>query len=344
MKIALYKPFELRWASETEKHLFHGYEIEFLRKYVDCIYFSEMENVECCKEYLSTLKIKKEIQFIDNIEELNRICDIVVVNFVHNYEDYELKDYTGKVVIHTLDYLDYSNKRNILFEKIGVDLLLGHAMLDERSELYRIAYPEYIGKLLQVPFGYAKRFKNIKKWEERDRRAVGLGAMYKMTLHKSSPKAINEILSSFEWDHELRHYLKEHADEYDDCIDCQFPEEEMHDFSYDAVEKLNSYQMFINDPGYLNFPPARTYEGIACGCVMVAEENEIWSDLGFVADENYIAFEKNNYEQMREKITYYMENQEELKRLQLASLKLAENYSHERVADDLYLKMCDRLV
>lgn len=63
----------------------------------------------------------------------------------------------------------------------------------------------------------------------------------------------------------------------------------MRDNSYDAVERMNEYKMFINDEGENNFPQARTYEGIACGCVMVAADSPIYYDWGFVPEVNYIS-------------------------------------------------------
>ena len=60
----------------------------------------------------------------------------------------------------------------------------------------------------------------------------------------------------------------------------------------------------------MNFPPARTYEAIACGCVMVASDNEIYTRLGFTDGENYVAFKKNDLNDFREKATYYTENPE----------------------------------
>jgi hypothetical protein len=107
--------------------------------------------------------------------------------------------------------------------------------------------------------------------------------------------------------------------------------------SDDPVKLLNAYALFANDESICPFPPARTYEGVACGAVMVSSEHPIFSDLGFVDGENCIMHRPLDLEHFRERVVHYLERPDELERIARSGTAMVrERYPHEAVSDRLY--------
>ena len=146
--------------------------------------------------------------------------------------------------------------------------------------------------------------------------------------------------------HKLRREIVQNRDKWKNEIDAEllpsYPDTK--NIDYDPVEVMGHYTMFINDAGIMNFPPARTYEGIAAGCVMVAEELPIWKELGFQDGYNAVLFQAGNYEQMIGKIQYYMQNGELLNKMQKNARRLLPEYSHECIADKLFKDICEKAI
>ena len=343
MKIVVYDPEILLWGIATE---FHGYSVAFINKYADFIYVnwksrSGLLRMLKYKKKMRELGINKKIRFTSDMKKINKCTEVMVGFLVPECTDgRDVGYYQGLKVFHLLDYYINPKKNNKFLIDNQVDYVMGHCQLDTYSELFRKYYPNYVNKVLNIPFGYSSRFKCIKSFMERKNKAVGLGSINPMLdpkLKDEATIAIREFFPCNKYMHETRKYLQDNANKYFDCIDALFPTpEQQKDFSYDAVEMLNNYTMFINDEGISNFPPARTFEGIACGSVMIATNNPIYIDLGFVPDVNYISFMKCDYEDMVKKIRYYMENPDLLLKIQEESLSLAKGYEHNIIADKIY--------
>ena len=209
-------------------------------------------------------------------------------------------------------------------------------------------YPTFKNKVVSIPFGYHKRFQPLNTFYKRQKKAVILGSLNPINdprCKKEEIKSYMEFFGKNNFMHPIRYKLAFDRENllYQKVIDIRLPVyPQTKDFSYDAVEMMNRYQMFINDESVLNFPPARTYEGIAAGCVMVCTDNSIYKDLGFINKKNCIMFKKGDYEDLVKKIKYYQKNQKELAKIQKNSLKLAENFTHEKIADLLYEEIMKR--
>lgn len=341
-KIIIYNPEVIYWGVAAG---FHGYAISFIDKYADCIYLNKgFINRLRYRRQLWRVGIKRYIPFISKLD--NTSANDKLVGFVVPLNDDEnLAHFKGTKFFHLMDYYLFVSLNKTFLDKYKIDYVIGHTAMDKNCSFFKEYYPDYIGRVIDLPFGYQKRFKNIKPFKERKNIAVGLGSINlvdDLSLEKDVKKEFISYFSDEKFMHPLRRYIQTHEAELADVIDSKFPSpEKQKDFSYDAVEALNEYTMFINDAGLANFPPARTYEGIACGCVMVAEDNEIYRALGFVPDVNYIAFDKGNYQQMKEKIDFYINNAECLECLQKNSLELAKLFSHEAMAEKLYMEVLD---
>lgn len=277
MRIAVNNPSVL--LQEDPTRLFHGYSIPFLLRYADYIYVHTRERGELFARRLKAFGIERKIGIINSIEELSNCADVLVSFGCSKSGTFQLELFPGLKFCHVTDYYMWTEKKYKFLLDIKADYIISHNQCDIRSEFFKQYYPNYIGKVINLPFGYAPRYKNIVPFNGRINKAVGLGAinMVKDAMaSEDDTKEAVEFFKGWEYTHLTRKYIQDHQVELMDCIDAMFPTpEQQKDFSYDAVERLNSYRMFINDAGMSNFPPARTFEGIACGCVMVAADNPI---------------------------------------------------------------------
>lgn len=336
-KIVVYNPIVLLGGKSTE---FHGYAVEFIKNYVDYIYIADPRIMRKIKNKMRELMPQKKIKYTMSIRECTCNCDVMVGFNIWRFER-RLHKFSGFKIFHLLDYyLDVEAKKNFL-SRNKIDYVIGHTKLDKFCPFFKKYYFEWIGKVFDLPFGYGERFQNRVDFEQRINRAVGLGSINPIDDPLCTTKQKKQFVDFFkdrEYQHEMRRYLQLNPKQFLGIVDAKFPPMgKQKDFSYDAVAMLNSYKMFINDEGVANFPPARTFEGIASGAVMVASYNEIYENLGFIPDYNYIAFEKGNYFDLKEKIMYYMMHDAELKTIQNNSLELAKKYSHKEVAKKLFL-------
>lgn len=331
---------------EQEKN-FHGYNYAFFCKYVDIVYVRTVKETIKLKYYLMKKGINKRV--VIGCSKLNRGAD-VLVSFagVPYYEQHRpLKDFKGLKIYHTLDFSNNPSLSNELFREAGVDYVMAHGEVDKYSPLFQELYKDYIGKVIVVPFGYGSRFICKKNFYDRNMKAVAVGSIYPVKnnpyIHGGEMDEFEKFFEEEKWSHPLRREIVENREQWQDCIESFLPIfPDCRNEAYDAVQTLNDYTMYINSESLDNFPPARTYEAMACGCVMIANDKPIYRDLGFVDGENCILFKSGDYEEMIKKIRYYMNHKEELYQLHNNTLMLAEKYSHERVAEGLYEQIINK--
>lgn len=341
-KIATYDPNVLLWGKAAN---FHGYSLEFIKNYVSYIYV-DWFSIQGLKRYLAYRNILKQhhikgIKFTRNINKINKSCSFMVGFFEPTeFGPCQFGAFKGLKILHLMDYYLNSENLNKFLLNNHVDYVMGHNLMDVYSPLFRFYFKNYIGKVISVPFGYEPRFKCYKNFRERINKAVGLGSINPIDdplLPKFKKCSILKFFGKEGYMHPLRKFIQDNSNLLFNEIDSFFPNPKLQkDFSYDAVEKLNSYTMFVNDCGISNFPPARTFEGIACGCVMVAENNKIYEDLGFIPDFNYIAFPPKDYQEMINKISFYQNNPEKLLYIQKNSIELSKEFSHKKISEKLY--------
>lgn len=320
----------------------YGYKFYFVKKYAKYVF---VQNKQKAKELQDIITQESwDMKVITDVIELNSCADVFLVSNPRREELFGVDSFTGIKIADINDHHMKVRQAKLFLDRAGVDYLIAGGRLDQRSDFFKKEYADYIGKVIHIPYGYADRFKNIKPFSERINKAVSLGSMNMVCDHMQTTEDMQPVVDFFRgrvWTHEIRRYVYEHSNELVKYIDSFHPsEKQQKDFSYDAVERLNEYKMFINDAGNFNWPPLRTYEGTACGCVMVAADNIIYEDIGFRRDFNYIAFKEGDYEDMIEKISFYQNSPDLLDKVQRESLKLMSQYTQERAADLLYETIC----
>lgn len=109
-------------------------------------------------------------------------------------------------------------------------------------------------------------------------------------------------------------------------------------FSFNIVEKFNEYQMFLCPEDAIGSYGVSTFEGMACGCVCLSDQEKTMKNLGFVKGVDYIYYD-GTISGLRDVIVKYQrpEYQEVLKNIALSGMKkVTENYSQELVAQRYY--------
>lgn len=343
-KIIVYNPDGI---IRSDGYRFHGYITEFVKRYANYIFVPNPLKAIKMFKAIKCLKCGRKIKIVSSLIGLRDKNNILVGFGADRKYTYGMENFKGKKIFHLMDY--YINVQNVktFLKKIDADYVIGHCQMDKECEFFKKYYSEYIGKVINLPFGYEDRFKCLRDFDKREKIAVGLGSINLIAdkrLSEEATKEMREFFKGRKYQHLVRAYIRDHADEFLDVIDAKFPsDKQQKDYSYDAVEMLNNYQMFVNDEGFSNFPPARTYEGIACGCVMVAPISTIYESIGFIPDYNYIGYVKGDYQDLHDKIASYINNQEKLRWIQRNSLKLARKFNHEKIADLLYKSILERI-
>ncbi len=342
IRIAVHNPVFLL---EDQYKNFNGYNYIFTLKYASSIYITDYRKLWRYRKKLLEMN-REDIKIIISEAGLNRSCDILVGftgrpdKILHCVS----RKYRGMKIYHVMDYVMNASKSYKKLAKCEVDYVMGYCDHSKYCEFFKKYYPSYSGRVISVPFGFGDRFVNAKEFEERCNKAIALGSVNPINdVSDGSLDEYTEFYNTETFTHKLRRAIVENREKWSAWIDDKLPTyPETKNAHYDPVTELNNYTMFINDAGLMNFPPARTYEGIACGCVMVAENKEIYKELGFIDSVNCILFEPGNYEQMITKIDYYMKHSEILKNIHKNALLLSKRYTHENIAKRLYGEIVEK--
>lgn len=345
LRIAVQNPI---FIFDDQSRNFNGYNYKFVEKYCDYIFlYARPWHYFKYKKKLKELGWKKKI--VLTIIRLNKVADALLC---FNGRPYlKPNEMTNKVkvkkIFHVMDFSERIDEISEQMDKGQVDLLLGYCRHDYHSSFFRKFFSKYCGRVIPVSFGYSERFKFIVPFEERKNKCIALGSVNPINdplINQDGLKDFIAYYSEHEYSHEIRKAVVDHVNEWSNEIDSMLPVyPNTKNPNYNAVDVLNEYSMFLNDASIDKFPPARTYEGIACGCVMVGENLQVFKELGFEDGVNCVLFEQGDYHNMLIKIRYYMDNPQLLKKIQLNSLELAKKFSHESVADTLNIDIVEAL-
>lgn len=353
MNIALHNPHKL--ANLTNDRI-HNYVLEMIKKgYIKYLFFDDPHILTKFREKLSHLnKIRKQykwrelgldkVSFIFSSATLNQKCD-VLLNFnacSMTPDDYTsaIKKFPGLKIFHITDYFwrGPGSQKYKYLKEYGVDYLMSYGSPDKYCEYFKTYFPDYIGKVIPVPFGFAPRFVDTTNFDQRKNKCVAVGSVNPLRIASADPRNYMESANFFkgeEWFHKFRRLIVEHLDELLAEIDSMLPVfPKYKDNRYNLVEKFNEYKMFVSDESIFYFPAAKTFEGPACGTVMVCSDHPCFSDYGFIGGVNCITHKQLDIQDLKRQISYYQNHPAELARIQKNSITFVrQNYSHAMIAD-----------
>jgi len=303
---------------------FHGYVINLLRtKKVQALYFSD-RNVISMVKTIKRLLMKayegfdgidwNQIEFIFSTQKLSQKVDVLLnlnLLYVPNLDSelsYGVSKFNGLKIFHVGDYFWYhpgSEKYNQL-KSAGVDHLFGYAMHDRYCKYFETHFPKYRGRTWGIPFGYAPRFCSTNPFNERKNKAVAVGSVNPLrSLHEQiyNYHETADFYPDESWFHRFRREIILNKSTLQNTIDSMLPEfPDIKDFKYDLVAKFNEYRMFVSCESIFFFPPAKIFEGIASGSVLICADHDCNKEYGFKDGENCIMFETYNISELQSKI------------------------------------------
>jgi len=344
MRFALHNPTFL---FDDGSRDFTGYRRSFFSRFKPVLYFPGMRSYLTQGRGLRKLLKERwghdDFEICTSLNALNREADALISFNDYPYlpENQPPRGFRGLKIWHLMDYVFSPEKTVEVLKNGGVDYLLGYANHFEHCAFYRHFYSDWKGRLITVPFGFGDRFECLTPIGARDLRVAALGSVNPV----SDPAVMAHVdFSSYQafyrdhrWTHAWRRLLKESEDRLSNDMYSLLPDyPKTKNLEYDPVALLNQFSFFANDEGLMGFPPARTYEGIACGCILVGADHPCYRDLGFVDGENCILHQPLDIDDFLLKVRAVKSDPERMHGIAEAGYQLAwDHYTHESVAAKL---------
>lgn len=296
-------------------------------------------------------KILKEITKNNNVEyiytskKLNSTCDLLL-NFNTHTKDHDftdnIKKFEGLKIWHVGDYFwnEPGSIINERYQKYGVDYLFGYSSHDKYCEYFQTVFPSYIGKVIPVPFGFQKRFKKTREFSDRLNKCVALGSVNPLRPLQYNIQNYIESSNFYPdeaWFHKFRRMILLKQSQLRSSTDIILPVfPKIKDFDYDLVEKFNEYQMFVSCESIFHFPPAKFFEGPACGTALVCAKTGCNLQYGFKDGINCIMYKEYDVADYKEKVEYYQHHPEKLIEIQKNGYNyVRKHFSHEKIAENI---------
>lgn len=343
MRVAVQSPY---YAFADQNSNFNGYDFEFLKQFRPALYFPGWRKIHYVKLWKALRRHNIDpttFDWIFSVSELNRKAD-VLVSFCGRPDLPALappRGFKGMKVFHVMDYVFKAKAAADNLMNAGVDYVMGYAAHDKYCSFFQHYYKAYSGKVITVPFGFGKRFEKQTPFEQRIAKCIAAGAVNPIADPSVSQEELTDYISFYSnqrWTHKWRYELATNAQALGGILDSVLPVwPETKNFKYNAVELMSGYQMFANDEGLMAFPPARTYEGVAAGAVMVCSTHPSYGDIGFKDGVNCIMHAPCDLNGFKEKVSHYLSHPQELAMIaQQGHQMVSSKYSHAQIARDLH--------
>ncbi len=329
MKIVVYNP---HWYDRTAG--IHDYIVEFLKAYRPTIQLSSTSEMLNWTKFL----IKKQLplfgwQYVFSEKSLNNFDAWIC--FAGSNKSIDVKipvHFSGLKVYHLMDYVYRPEIANDILTKGKVDYLLGYARHDQYCRMFRDVYPSFVNRVIPWPFGYSQRFKSQIPFDQRTNKCSIMGAVNLVSPSFENTDVIAKYVQAYKgfiWAHPLRQMIRENIKELDPWVKSYLPGSgERVNLTYNSPDELNKFTLFINDESVMGFPPARTYEGCACGAVMLAKAHPCYNDFGFINGENCFLHSMNNTTEIKTALQQAV-NHPDLPKIQKQSLLHIDKFSHK---------------
>lgn len=339
MKIVVQNP---HLTSDTWASGINDYVVEFLRIFRPAIRITPPHR------YIKWIRFlrKKRLpltgwNYVLSTSELNRYDVWISFNGTSMILHDEIPaHFSGLKLYHVMDYSFWTNEAAAAFHDAKVDYLLGYARHDQWCDFFKSAFPKYRNRVVPVPFGFAPRFENNIPFSQRIRKCAALGSVNPVRDPMSDPQSISAYTSFFsnmEWAHPMRQAIRENLGALEDIIENYLPIlPATKNLGYDSVEVLNRHQLFVNDDSIMHYPPARTFEGPACGCVMVCSDHPCFEDYGWQDDCNCVRHRFADMKDFERVVRKALRDQGRLVEIHANSVTHIQAFSHKAIANGLH--------
>jgi hypothetical protein len=194
-----------------------------------------------------------------------------------------------------------------------------------------------------LPFAFSERFINQKSVRERINKCVAVGTVLRVDKHdyrnffgpqnlilQPMRKVIfdNAHLHSDIFLNIMRDPEQLKVGSREGILTAELNETEVENAYYkiSVVDLFHTHAMFISPEELIGLPSSNFVDGMASGCVYVGADLPMYEKFGMLAGVHFIAYEEHNFESMLDKIRYYQNNPDELKKISIAGKDFA--FSH----------------
>ena len=251
------------------------------------------------------------------------------------------KEFQGLKLYHVMDYTFRSLEAGRAFRSGKLDFLLGYARHDQWCRYFASVFPDYENRVIPVPFGYGPRFRCVTGFEARTKKCVAMGSVNPVQDPMSDARCISSYVKFFEgveWAHGMRQIIRANVDSLDGAVDSYLPVPPMtKNTSYNSAAVLNKYQLFVNDDSIMHYPPARTYEGPACGTVMVCSDHPCYDDFGWQDGVNCLKHRAEDLDDFLKVVRDAVDDQARLRGLHEKTVERSRTFSHRAIARGLQI-------
>lgn len=327
----------------------NGWTLDFIKMYKPIIFVSNIKYIRYLPKFFYKHKLNPlSFKIVFSQNKLNVLANALVCFNGNPYleENWPVKGFKKLKIHHLMDYTFYPTLSHEILKANGVDYVFGYNEHDKYCGLFKEKYPSFIGKVIPVPFGFSERFKNIKLFNERKSRCIALGSINSFDDPVHNIDELKETNDYFlrqgeKFMHKFRRTLKENEKNLEGIMDSKLPDyPETKNFKYDIVKTLNSYKMFVNCESLQYFPSGKTFEGPACGSVLVCSNHPCFSDLGFIDGVNCIKHREFDINDFKNKVTFYLSNPSKLEKIQQEGMRMVrDKFSHEKIARYVHEKI-----
>ncbi|NQV22210.1 MAG: glycosyltransferase family 1 protein [Rhodospirillales bacterium] len=339
MKIVVQNPHLL---GETSTSGINDWGVDFLRLYRPAIRIWPLKSFPSWLKFL----IRKKLPltgwtYVMNEADLNSY-DVWMGWQGAKQLPFELipRHFPGIKLYHVMDYSFRTREAAEICKEFQFDYLMGYSRHDQWCGFFRSHFQDYENRVVPVPFGFGPRFVNQAPFYERKPKCAAMGAVNLVNDTNFSTEILDAYVDYFrddEWAHPMRQSIRENIDQLDNIITnflATWPERV--NLAYDSVQELNRYQLFVNDDSVMHYPPARTYEGVACGSVMVCSDNPCFNDYGWIDGVNCLRHRFADLDSFQRVVADALADQDRLAEIRKTSLAHAKRFAHIEVARGLY--------
>ena len=254
-------------------------------------------------------------------------------------------------VVHFTHFMYRADVGSKNCRKINPDLLVAENNLFRNSGFFRKHFGWYQKDVYTLPFVPNEKFKKIKKFSERQNKAMVIGTI-------AEPMDDEVFISYFGQNmvHPMRAKIYKNKANLVNALDSfvspiitinqvnsksETGQQGYH--SLDIVSLFNNYKMFIVPEEVNDLPGIGFVEGMMCGPAFIGKRDPMYENIGLKDGFNYIAYD-GSLDDLVFKINYYQNHQVELEKIAENGCKFAREKFNKKAVIDNFMNHLKKLV
>lgn len=275
-----------------------------------------------------------------------------------------ISSFRGGKLLHASHFYKSTKKVAENVRKTGTTHMVAEA--DLKKSPYFNNFFDFVNNVYILPHVLRKRYVKTQSFKERINKCLALGTL---VIESETDASNKDYLDFFKINtlHPMRKTIFENKDSLSAFIGCHinfhnkkrleitnksnlyrknnifkllydlfFLSEGKKYHSMDIVKKYNEYKMFIAPEETIGLPSVNVVEGMACGCAYIGLGHAMYKDSGMIDKQHYIAYD-GTLEDLKNKISYYQDHQDELEEIAENGYEFAKNrFLEEKVVADFW--------